>query len=278
VGYIYWIASYPKSGNTWMRAFLTNLVLGAQAEPQINSLADIAPDENLGRFHTPVLTKPISEASLPELAAARPLAHRRLAKSVEGFQFLKTHTALTMQFGHPAIANDVTAGAIYIVRNPLDVVVSYSKFRNWTADETIALLNQHDRMMPRVPIHSFVMCGSWSENVASWTAKPSERMLVVRYEDLLADPLEWFGRVAALLRVDVDGDRLKAAVELSSFEVLKAREQEAGFVEKPKETAEFFRGGRAGDWRETLTEAQIKAIRMPNEAMMRRFGYWDDNA
>src|SRR5689334_10026620 len=99
-----------------MRTFLTNLVLGATA-PEINSLADIAPDENLGRFHQPLLDKPISKASLEELAAIRPLAQRRLAASVDGFQFLKTHTSLTTQFGHPAIAQDVTAGAIYIVRN-----------------------------------------------------------------------------------------------------------------------------------------------------------------
>ena len=277
MGHIYWIASYPKSGNTWVRTFLTNLVLGAEDEPQINSLADIAPDENLGRFHAPCLPVPIGQASLEQLAAARPMAQRRLAQATEGFIFLKTHTTLSIQFGHPSIATDVTAGAIYVVRNPLDVVVSYSKFRNWDFDKGVEVLNASGRMLPRAPQHSFVICGSWSEHTSSWTGKPHDRLLVLRYEDLLSDPEHWFGKIPALLKMDVAADQVSSAIRVSAFEKLQEVEERVGFRERPHETTSFFRSGEAGNWRSELTDSHVAAVASKNEQMMRRFGYWSDD-
>jgi hypothetical protein len=277
MGYIYWIASYPKSGNTWVRTFLTNLILGAKDEPQINSLTDIAPDENLGRFHAPFLKVPIAEASFEQLAAARPSAQRLLAKATEGFLFLKTHSALAAQFGYPAIATDVTAGAIYVVRNPLDVVVSYSRFRNWDIDKGVQVINTPRRILPRAPQHSYVMCGSWSEHASSWTSKPHERLLVLRYEDLLSEPERHFERIPSLLGMDVSEEKVRTAVQLSAFEKLQSTEERVGFREKPRETKAFFRSGQAESWRAELSDSQVAAVTSQNEPMMRRFGYWSDD-
>ena len=274
MGYLYWVASYPKSGNTWMRAFLANLIAGERGV-DINQLRQVLPDENLGSFHRPVLTVPIETATVEQLAVARPLAHRRLASHVNGFMFLKTHTALQLQFGQPAIDPGVTAGALYIIRNPLDVVVSYARFRNWSIDQSIAAINDADRMLPRAPGHSFVVTGSWSQHVSSWTERPHDRMLVLRYEDMLATPEMAFGRIVDFLKIAASADDVSRAIARSSFEQLQSAEQRSGFAERPIVTKQFFREGRSEQWRAVLSDHQARAIASANATQMKRFGYWD---
>lgn len=274
MGYIYWVASYPKSGNTWMRTFINNLVSSSDEERSINRLSEIAPDEVSGRFYQPFLSRPIAEASLEELAAVRPQVHQAIAEAVEGFAFLKTHSVLANHLGTPTISPAATAGAIYIVRNPLDVVVSYSKFRNLTIDETIRMVNARGRILPRPKEHSYTPCGSWAENVRSWTSRRHDRLLVLRYEDMIDDPRTAFGAVARLLRIDATHEQVEDAIERASFERLKAQERQDGFRERPRQTEQFFREGAAGQWRRELTPAQVQEVVLPNKSLMVDLGYW----
>jgi hypothetical protein len=274
MGFIYWIASYPKSGNTWTRAVLTSLITGG-IEGNLDRLQETIPDENAGRYYQPFLNKPIAAASNAELAQARPRAHRLMAKNTPNFLLLKTHSMVAIHHGTPTITFDVTAGAIYLLRNPLDVAVSYSDFREREIDKTISLMNQSRRELDRPKYGSYEISGSWSENVASWT-KPHDRIVVVRYEELLADPKTHFGRIVRFLSMNATDEQIAKAVEDASFDNLRAAEQGAGFKERPKETKAFFRSGRSGEWRERLTEAQVAAVVTANQAQMKRFGYWQD--
>jgi hypothetical protein len=273
LGHIYWIASYPKSGNTWMRSFLARLVLGE--EGSINQLWSFAPDENYGSFYQPLLSRPIAETSIAEQAEARPLAQARLASGVTGFQFLKTHAMHVRHAGTPTIHPGVTAGAIYLVRNPLDVAVSYSAFFARDLDKTISLINQPGMLMPRNRKHAYVPCGSWSENVVSWTRNPHDRLLVLRYEDLLADPTAEFGRVGEFLQIRPESETLEAAIAAASFASLQQAEVGDGFIERPAVTEKFFRRGEANQWRTELSERQVAAIVRPNRAAMTAMGYWE---
>jgi hypothetical protein len=273
MGYIYWIASYPKSGNTWMRAFLTAVVTGTQF-PDLDLLKQIAPDENMGRYYQLFMATPIAQASLEEIARARPMAQRAMAAAAERFQFLKTHSMLVRHLGTPTITTDVTAGAIYIVRNPLDVAVSYSEFRNRSVDQTIGAMNQHGRVLGRPRYGAYEVCGSWVQHVRSWTTKPHRQLLVVRYEDMLADPAKVFGKVVKFLRMDASPGQVEGAIEQASFEALQGAEEAAGFAERPKDTKRFFRAGRAGQWRDVLSDEQVARIAKTCEREMRRFGYW----
>src|SRR5690606_31582622 len=130
---------------------------------------------------------PVEQASVPELAALRPRVHRAAANLVPGFLFLKTHAMLARHGGTPTITPEVTAWAIYLVRNPLDVVVSFSAYAGWSIEETIAMLNERGYMLPRVKGRSYVPVGSWSENVIGWS-RPNPHVHLLRYEDMLADP------------------------------------------------------------------------------------------
>jgi hypothetical protein len=274
MGYLYWVASYPKSGNTWIRAFLARLVAGPQPDG-INRIAEIVPWEHAGVFYQRHLSGPVDNATEQELATVRPNVHRAIAAATTGFQFLKTHTVMARHLGTPTVTMDVTAGAIYIVRNPLDVLISYSRFRSWSTDETIAIINASGRLLPRAPNGSYQLCGSWSENVQSWTRSPHDRILVLRYEDMLERPQESFAQVLRLIGAAIPEPELKAAIEDTSFAALSRQEASLGFTERPPETARFFRSGKSAQWRDVLTEEQIARLVTGNREIMQRFGYWE---
>jgi hypothetical protein len=274
MGFIYWIASYPKSGNTWTRAFLASLITGG-LRGDLKKLSEIIPDENSGKYYTPFLGKPIGEASNEELGKVRPRAHRAMAARAQNFLMLKTHSMVAIHNGSHTITPAVTAGAIYLLRNPLDVAVSYSEFRERDIDLTIALMHHSGRELDRANGAAYEVVGSWRENVESWT-KPHKSIVVVRYEDLLENPKSEFGRIVKFLKMDASDERIDRAIEDSAFDKLKAAEQQTGFVEYPTEGKSFFRSGRAGEWRERLTEEQVARIVRSNGALMKRFGYWLD--
>ena len=123
-----------------------------------------------------------------------------------------------------------------------------------------------------------VVTGSWTENVGSWTARPHPAILVVRYEDLVADPMQHFGKVARHLTMQPTEEQLARAVELTGFERLRAKESVAGFVERPDTTNEFFRVGKSGQWRSKLTPEQVERVVTAHRPLMKRFDYLPDPA
>jgi hypothetical protein len=127
---IVWLASYPRSGNTWTRNFLHNLfrVLdGKEVVPQdINALGEYTLWDVAGPRFERLLGKPLHAASRSEIAAARIKVQQQIADEADAAVFVKTHNALVLDRGHPTINMGATSGAIYIVRNPLDVVISFA--------------------------------------------------------------------------------------------------------------------------------------------------------
>src|SRR5262249_13627691 len=119
----------------------------------------------------------------------------------------------------------------------------------------------------------YEVLGSWSGHVRSSTATPHPRLLVIRYEDMLAAPAATFGRLAKHLGHDLAPDRLTQAIENSSFKVVSAQEAASGFNERSAKADRFFRSGRSGTGRETLSRAQIRRIANRHGAIMQQIGY-----
>jgi hypothetical protein len=138
---IIWIASYPKSGNTWTRVFIHNLLkeLSGDADDtqDINRLNEHTVRENRGIFFEPVLGKPIAQASSAEIARARPQVQHRLASGRIAPFFVKTHLCLGNDHRYPTINLDATLAAIYIVRNPMDVAISFAHHSGKQVESTI---------------------------------------------------------------------------------------------------------------------------------------------
>lgn len=274
---IIWLASYPRSGNTWTRAFLHNLLALLDGRDggahDINAMGQRTTWEIAAQGFAAALGKPVTDATRDEIAAVRLDVQARLAEGLPGLLFVKTHNALLARAGLALINTKVTAGAIYVVRNPLDVAISFAGHYGVSLDDAIARMAEANLETPVTDRGVYEVYGSWSQNVASWTAKPHRAMLVMRYEDMLADPLTTFGRLAAHLLLAPTGEQLERAVAQSSFEVLKSQEQEKGFQERPERSASFFRAGREGQWREALSTAQVERIVAAHKDQMLRFGY-----
>jgi hypothetical protein len=126
-------------------------------------------------------------------------------------------------------------------------------------------------------VRVYEVCGSWSEHVRSWTARPHRSVIVVRYEDLLADPLRNFALIARHLMMSATPVQIGEAVARSSFERLRAQEEARGFKEKPDGMAWFFRSGRSGAWRERLNRRQVRRIVRDHGEQMARFGYLSED-
>jgi hypothetical protein len=274
---IVWLASFPKSGNTWTRAFLHNLakILSLETESQnINELGRFSAGEPAKARFTEALGHEPTDDNREEIAKIRHCVQEKLADEQEGLVFVKTHSALVTDRGSVTINFAVTSGAIYIVRNPLDVAISYAHHIGRSIDEAIDLMALEGAETRVTEKQVYEVFGSWSEHVRSWTRKPHPAIYVMRYEDMLADPKKTFGGLVEHLLIEARPRQIAKAIQRSSFKNLQEQERESGFRERPeKASADFFREGRAEQWKEVLTKAQIDRIVKDHGEQMERFGY-----
>ncbi|GAB4363035.1 MAG: sulfotransferase domain-containing protein [Kiloniellaceae bacterium] len=271
---ILWLASYPKSGNTWMRSFLANLILD-EAEPlALKRISEVCPSEPAEIWFRPLSPRPPSELAPAEIAALRVRAQERAVSLNKNVIPMKTHSYLGEDCGHPIFSMKATFGAVYIIRDPRDVVISAADHFGLTLDAMIDKLADPlatCAAMPGTIVHE--LQSSWSNHVESWTKWNHPGIFTVRYEDLLADPLDQFGRVARHFGIATDKARIEKAIGFSSFKQLQKLEAEQGFAERSLHSERFFRSGRSGGWRDTLTPEQVKRIESDHAVQMKRFGY-----
>jgi Sulfotransferase domain len=275
MGKILWLASYPRSGNTWVRVFLHNLLRNPAEPYDINRLQDFTLIDSQARWYRLLDPRPTSQLSKEEVAALRPRAHEAMTKAFPDTVFVKTHNALIEDRGTPMITLEHTAGAIYILRNPLDVAVSYGAHFGVSLDEAVAAMNgPGNQTVSNTDNFAYEVHGSWSEHVRSWTAAPNPGLHVVRYEDMATDPVRSFGGIAAFLGLRLPADRLERAIRYSSFAVLKEQEQRQGFRERSAKSETFFRAGDIGQGRRVLAPKLVRSLCAVHEEQMARFGYW----
>ena len=272
MGAIVWLASYPKSGNTWMRAFLHNLLRNPDRPASINELTKFCLGEDHAAYYNQFDPRPCSEMSAGEIAALRPKVHESLTKAYPDSVFVKTHNYLGIESGKPLVNMECTVGAIYMVRNPLDVAISFSHHYGVDIDAAIALLANKGAVSETTDTRVRQFFSSWSGHVKSWTGKPTPSLHVVRYEDMLDKPSKTFGAVAAFLGLDPPRRRLRRAINNASFNTLRKQEDEHGFNERG-EYSRFFRVGRAGQWREALGAEQVASVVSVHREQMERFKY-----
>jgi len=278
-GGIYWLASYPKSGNTWMRAFIANLRNEKPDEIDINEINTGAIASGRGWIDD-ALGFDTADLSHDEIDLLRPAVYRWYAKEYEYIGYHKTHDAYTLlPNGEPLIPPDATLGALCIIRNPLDVAISFSHHCHCSIDKSIENMGNPD----------FKFCGnpnrldnqlrqwllSWSKHVLSWADATDINRLVVRYEDMKLNSLETFTQVAEFLQLPAEKDKVEDALDKCAFEKLQQQEKEKGFDEKSPKHESFFRKGIVGDWQETLTKEQIDRVINDHAEVMQRFGYLD---
>lgn len=268
---IIWLASYPKSGNTWLRALLTNFLRPAAQPASIDKLIGL-PLTRSRDFLEQWLGFSTTDLSLAETERWLPRVYTAMAETPEPW-FIKTHEHLAPP---GADFRRATAAAIYLVRDPRDVAVSFSHHESRDLDAIIAAMADPDHILGNVP-HGIwhrlpERLGTWSSHVESWLDS-GLHPLVVRYEDLLAAPELWFGKILRHCGHEPAPARLRQAVAHADFRELSSQEQTHGYASRPARMTAFFREGVAGGWRSTLTPAQAACIVHAHGAVMTRCGY-----
>lgn len=274
MGKIYWLASYPKSGNTWLRILLSNYQSKSDQPVNINQL-NLSGEGFARKYFDEVTGIDSADLTRNQIEYYRPRFYEKMAVETSETLFVKLHDAFNYNAeNEPIFPNKASAGAIYIIRNPLDVAVSFAHHQNEPVDRIIGYMKKseftlakyHERQLPQ-------LVKSWSENVYSWVENAEIAVHTVRYEDLLAQPIKVFTGIINFAKLPFSDIQIKKAVEFSSFKRLQLQENEHGFGEKQPTAKSFFRKGTANSWRETLTEEQVRQIISDHREIMLRFGY-----
>lgn len=272
---IVWIASYPKSGNTWFRTVLANFLANAETPVDINNMDGLVASDRRAADET--LGVECSDLTFEEIDRYRPAIYRSIARQSPATLYMKVHDAFSWNSHNEALfPADVTVAVIYLVRNPLDVAVSFARHTNRPIDEVITQMSQssttlagrRDRLSLQLPQH----LGSWSRHVKSWLEKPMTPVHLMRYEDAWTNPVEAFAGAFRSIGLEPETTRLQRAIEFSNIDNLRRQEAQGGFREKLLGAEPFF--GKGGvRWRETLNEKQIENVLREHRPVMSRLGY-----
>lgn len=274
---IYWLSSYPKSGNTWFRIFLGNLlhVMQHDAGPiDINHVNDmindhIATDRTWVNDACGFNTSWLTDDELDELM---PTLYKWYSRQRYDVSYHKIHRAYTyIKNEQPLIPTEGCLGTVYFIRNPLDIAISMANHFFCSIDDAILMMNDPNYALYHYPLRQLLH--SWSRHVKSWEAAESMNILFLRYEDMLRQPLETFTEATRFLQLDATSTQIEAAISYSSFEKLQQFENEVGFIDKPPRLKHFFRKGIADDWRSTLSNNQIQRIIDDHGDVMQTWGY-----
>ncbi|MGN7610903.1 sulfotransferase domain-containing protein [Magnetococcales bacterium HHB-1] len=286
---VYWLASYPKSGNTWIRIFLANLLEEKQQPVDINRLnkhpafLPIATDRKQFDRTVGVLSEDLSQETVLRL---RPWVLRRCLQRSSAQQspvlFSKAHDAnITASAEERLYPPDLTSGVLYIVRSPFDVAISYSHHYNISIDQAIhEMADIHygwNRSEDKYYLQLAGYHSSWSKHILSWLDHADYRVHLVRFEEMKYRPRETFQSIVRFFGLPHNDTAIQQAIQFSQFKELKKQEERVGFSERVAKKARFFRKGEAGAWREILTSDQIQQIIQDHGPVMQRLGYLDQH-
>lgn len=271
---ILWLSSYPKSGNTWLRAYLANLFRNPARPIPIDDLPNHVLGDNFLIHYEQFTGKTAADLGPEEIAALRPRVHQWFAHSGADTVLVKTHQACVLADGRPLITPAATAGAVYVIRNPFDIAPSFADHYQVPIQRAVDLLCDDGYFLPAIPGQLEQVLMSWSSHVKSWTRAPDMRLCVMRYEDMLAKPFKTFSALSGFLGLPVEPERVKKAIRFSAFRELRSQEDQTGFVEaRPDGKAKFFRAGTAGGGRSALDKAQIAQLIEAHRETLLEFGY-----
>lgn len=270
------VASYPKSGNTWTRIILERLIQGPDLP--INSMNKALGGGGRRRIFDQFSPVDASDLLPDEIVGFHAEVYRRFAAVADGRAFIKVHE-VACRHGMWIYPPECVEAVVYLVRHPFDVAVSAAhhfgqsveKMVDFMADESV--LPSATSWLPGVIPMPY---GTWSENVLSWIDASPFRMEWARYEDIHADTLGQFMRLANVIGLYPEEAHLARVAEASRFDALKKEEEQEGFRERPVSSPRFFRSGRPGSWEGVLSRELREKIVRDHGPVMERLGYTAD--
>ncbi len=284
---IIWLASYPKSGNTWLRFFIISLLMGKKVDLNLNHLKAIIsyPDKT----HFKGLLNDVLD--IDEIAKNWINSQNRI-NSDKTFKFFKTHNMFIKYKDYPFTDINNTLATVHIVRDPRNVITSlknhYSLSNYQDAKKFLFYDNQiltpsereREKYLDKEKHPLPQIIGSWRAHYTSWK-NMKKNYLLVKYEDLIKNPLNEFTRItnfiSKMLKIKFSNHQIKNAVNLSSFNNLQRMENKYGFTESSTNSEgkknKFFYLGPNNDWNKILEKELIEEINKKYATEMLELGY-----
>lgn len=207
-----------------------------------------------------------------EVALVRSAALLHMARQFKLEPLLmKTHSANLCIDRVPMIPPSITAGAIYIVRDPRDVAVSISRHNERSIDSAIDYMEDPKNMIGWSGQGLWHYLSDWPSHVQSWLKEKDFKVARMRYEDMVDRPAEKFAKMLDYLKVPMNKRRFERALSLTDFERLQKLEKRHGFVEANH--GAFFNEGTHGNWSKHLTNTQAQRIEHMFFTTMKEMGY-----
>lgn len=271
-GRITWLASFPKSGNTWVRCLLQAYRNNGQLD--INDLYTGTGDSS-ACYYRSVSPVPLEELGDRGLWLIRPAALLHACLAMRPPLLFKTHYANLTLPGLPSfIPREFTERGLYIVRDPRSVVLSLSNFLDFSTKKTVEHMNNKEFTIGTDTRQVTNVVSSWTNNVRSWCSEQRFPVHVVRYEDLLENPLQEFKEILEFLNVEFDEEKAKRAIKATELSKLRKTEKDFGFNEYhgSKFQGQFFNKGGTR-WKDELGSKWIKQIEDDHGKLMEELGY-----
>lgn len=267
---LHYVASYPKSGNTWIRLVAAAYAMGKEA-----GLQDLVQYDDISVFaYQAVSPIPLNDLGGDVEAQLRPAAMMVLAWQIEDAVLVKSHHACVAVNGMHLWNPQWCGKVVNPVRDPRDICCSAKDHFGMDSYMDAAEFMSNDGQTIGGDDKLHHVLGTWSDHVKSWLETDQVPVHTVRYEDMQDDPAREFADILDFLGVgEVNGERVEWAVEVCRFDRLQEMEEKAGFPEKSEHQDRFFRKGKAGGWQDELPSEVARKIEDDHSEMMERLGY-----
>ena len=284
---IIWITSYPKSGNTWIRSLLCAYLFSKDGKFNFNLL------ENIKQFSGKNLLSDPNNNSENQLRIIENwITSQKIINKDKKIHFLKTHNALCTINGNKFTDAFNTMAALYIVRDPRNLITSLSHHYEIDLKEAFRFLtNKKKTIFPinfmegdkvKNTYQDVNVLGDWSGHYKSWKNIGFCPIKIVKYEDILFDTHAVFISILEFLskfmKLKIDKEKIRKSINSTNFEILSQMEKKQGFVEstisnKTKQKLKFFNLGKKNDWKKLLDHGTIKKIDSVFKNEMRELNY-----
>ena len=282
---IIWIASYPKSGNTWVKSLLSAYLYskdGTFNNFDLLKKIEQFPSKRYFEFFLKDF-KDIKKVSNYWIAA-----QDRINLLSEGTTFLKTHSALCTLENNSFTNKSNTKAAICVVRDPRNIITSFSHHYSLNIEESFNFLNNRKKMLleneyGHKDFAVATVLGNWVDHYKSWKNLKFAPLLIIKYEDLITDPKKTFILILNFLNkfinIKIDNKKIENVINSCSFDRLAEKEKIEGFKEsifskKYNKNLKFFNLGQKNDWKNLLDYETGKEIKKKFYAEMKELNYY----
>lgn len=275
---IAFIASYMKSGNTWMRAIICSLLNNGNFE-----LKDL---KKIKLFSQETFFSKISGAKFQDngnfdfdFISNNWINAQKIinATSSDDIKIFKTHSIRGIINNNYFTDENVCKGYIYLIRDPRDIAISLSKHMNVSIDKAIDIILFQKNFVTNVFKVNEAVC-TWKEHVKSWLSFKKVPRLIIKYEDMVENNIEAIEQIVNFIQIlynnklTINHEIKNKVFNNTSFNNLQKLENKDGFIEATKNN-NFFRKGTSGQWKKTLSKSQKKLIELELKDLMQSLKY-----